>query len=144
MSGWLLIRDDLFYCRHHHDHQDRQQATEINHCHIIPPPTVAAKTAHRHQNCRYWECTVLQPETKEGHCRLGWSLATGSLQGPVGYDKSSYAYRDIAGSKARNDELTAVSSSFVPSSVRSFSGLIFAHEAMAKVEVGSPACWRLL
>lgn len=48
---------------------------------------------------RYWECTILPPETKEGHCRLGWSLSTGSLQGPVGYDKSSYAYRDIAGSK---------------------------------------------
>ncbi|CAN0317253.1 unnamed protein product, partial [Hapterophycus canaliculatus] len=47
----------------------------------------------------YWECTVLPPETKEGHCRLGWSLPTGSLQAPVGYDKSSYAYRDIAGSK---------------------------------------------
>lgn len=48
---------------------------------------------------RFWECTVLPPETKEGRCRLGWSLSTGSLQGPVGYDKSSYGYRDIAGSK---------------------------------------------
>lgn len=47
----------------------------------------------------YWECTVLSPETKEGHCRLGWSRRTGSLQAPVGYDKSSFAYRDIAGSK---------------------------------------------
>ncbi|CAN0036101.1 unnamed protein product [Pylaiella littoralis] len=47
----------------------------------------------------YWECTVLRPVTKDGHCRLGWSLPTGSLQGPVGYDKSSYAYRDTAGSK---------------------------------------------
>ena len=42
---------------------------------------------------------MLPPETREGHCRLGWSLSTGSLQAPVGYDKSSYAYRDIAGSK---------------------------------------------
>ncbi|CAM9910014.1 unnamed protein product, partial [Sphacelaria rigidula] len=47
----------------------------------------------------YWECTVLPPETPQGHCRLGWSRRTGSLQAPVGYDKYSYAYRDIAGSK---------------------------------------------
>ncbi|CAN0125293.1 unnamed protein product [Ectocarpus sp. 8 AP-2014] len=50
----------------------------------------------------YWECTVLPPETTEGHCRLGWSLPAGKLQGPVGYDKFSYAYRDIAGSKVHD------------------------------------------
>lgn len=42
---------------------------------------------------------MLPPETPQGHCRLGWSRRTGSLQAPVGYDKYSYAYRDIAGSK---------------------------------------------
>ncbi|CBN77514.1 conserved unknown protein [Ectocarpus siliculosus] len=50
----------------------------------------------------YWECAVLPPETTEGHCRLGWSLPAGKLQGPVGYDKFSYAYRDIAGSKVHD------------------------------------------
>lgn len=47
---------------------------------------------------------MLPPETREGHCRLGWSLSPGSLQGPVGYDKFSYAYRDIAGSKVHGED----------------------------------------
>ena len=34
-----------------------------------------------------------------GHVRLGWSMRTGDLQAPVGYDKWSYAVRDINGSK---------------------------------------------
>lgn len=34
-----------------------------------------------------------------GHVRLGWSMRTGDLQAPVGYDKWSFAIRDIGGSK---------------------------------------------
>ena len=34
-----------------------------------------------------------------GHVRLGWSMRTGDLQAPVGYDKWSYGVRDIGGSK---------------------------------------------
>jgi len=33
------------------------------------------------------------------HVRLGWSMRTGDLQAPVGYDKWSYGVRDIHGSK---------------------------------------------
>lgn len=33
------------------------------------------------------------------HVRLGWSMRTGDLQAPVGYDKWSYGIRDIQGSK---------------------------------------------
>jgi len=33
------------------------------------------------------------------HVRLGWSMRTGDLQAPVGYDKWSYGIRDINGSK---------------------------------------------
>jgi Set1/Ash2 histone methyltransferase complex subunit ASH2 len=33
------------------------------------------------------------------HVRLGWSMRTGDLQAPVGYDKWSYGVRDIGGSK---------------------------------------------
>ncbi len=33
------------------------------------------------------------------HVRLGWSMRTGDLQAPVGYDKWSYGIRDIEGSK---------------------------------------------
>jgi Set1/Ash2 histone methyltransferase complex subunit ASH2 len=32
-----------------------------------------------------------------GHLRLGWSMRTGDLQAPVGYDKWSYALRDLGG-----------------------------------------------
>lgn len=31
--------------------------------------------------------------------RLGWSMRTGDLQAPVGYDKWSFGFRDIGGSK---------------------------------------------
>ncbi|CAJ1935396.1 unnamed protein product [Cylindrotheca closterium] len=34
-----------------------------------------------------------------GHARLGWSMRTGDLQAPVGYDKWSFGLRDIGGSK---------------------------------------------
>ena len=34
-----------------------------------------------------------------GHVRLGWSMRTGDLQAPVGYDKWSFGLRDIGGSK---------------------------------------------
>ena len=33
-----------------------------------------------------------------GHVRIGWSMRTGDLQAPVGYDKWSYGIRDIDGS----------------------------------------------
>ena len=33
------------------------------------------------------------------HVRLGWSMRTGDLQAPVGYDRWSYGIRDIEGSK---------------------------------------------
>lgn len=34
-----------------------------------------------------------------GHCRLGWATKKAELQGPVGYDSHSFAYRDIGGVK---------------------------------------------
>ena len=38
------------------------------------------------------------PPAVGGHVRLGFSMRTGDLQGPVGYDKWSYGIRDIGGS----------------------------------------------
>lgn len=46
----------------------------------------------------YYEATITQLGDT-GHCRLGWSSAKGELQGPVGYDEHSFAYRDLEGSK---------------------------------------------
>ena len=34
-----------------------------------------------------------------GHVRIGWSMRTGDLQAPVGYDRWSYGFRDILGSR---------------------------------------------
>ena len=34
-----------------------------------------------------------------GHVRIGWSMRTGDLQAPVGYDQWSYGFRDILGSR---------------------------------------------
>jgi hypothetical protein len=42
------------------------------------------------------------------HFRVGWSTRQGELEGPVGFDKFSFGYRDMNGSKVhdsvRNDE----------------------------------------
>jgi SPRY domain len=38
------------------------------------------------------------PAQVGGHVRIGWSMRTGDLQAPVGYDKWSYGIRDIGGS----------------------------------------------
>jgi Set1/Ash2 histone methyltransferase complex subunit ASH2 len=44
------------------------------------------------------EETGAKPTPIGGHVRLGWSMRTGDLQAPVGYDKWSYGIRDIEGS----------------------------------------------
>jgi SPRY domain len=38
------------------------------------------------------------PPQVGGHVRIGWSMRTGDLQAPVGYDKWSYGIRNIGGS----------------------------------------------
>lgn len=40
------------------------------------------------------------PPQVGGHLRIGWSMRTGDLQAPVGYDKWSYGLRSIGGSKS--------------------------------------------
>ena len=42
--------------------------------------------------------------TGDTHVRIGWSTRQGELQGPVGFDKWSYGYRDINGSKCNNSK----------------------------------------
>ncbi|KAL7576358.1 hypothetical protein ACA910_018171 [Epithemia clementina (nom. ined.)] len=39
-----------------------------------------------------------------GHFRVGWSMRTGELQAPVGYDRWSFAIRDIGGSIITNSK----------------------------------------
>ena len=39
-----------------------------------------------------------------GHVRIGWSMRTGDLQAPVGYDKWSYGLCDIKGSKIHDSK----------------------------------------
>ncbi|GMI00576.1 hypothetical protein TrVE_jg2457 [Triparma verrucosa] len=62
--------------------------------------------AHVH----YWECLIINggkitqkptedPDDVEPGVRVGVAMRTGDLQGPVGFDKWSYGYRDINGSK---------------------------------------------
>ena len=44
------------------------------------------------------------PHSVGGHVRMGWSMRTGELQAPVGYDRWSYGYRDILGSRVHNSK----------------------------------------
>jgi len=50
-----------------------------------------------HRGSYYWELEVIQ-SGPDSHIRVGWSTRQGELQGPVGFDQHSYAYRDVAGS----------------------------------------------
>lgn len=45
-----------------------------------------------------------QKQMLGGHVRLGWSMRTGELQAPVGYDRWSYGIRDIMASKIHNSQ----------------------------------------
>mmetsp|Transcript_4177 Transcript_4177/g.6517 ORF Transcript_4177/g.6517 Transcript_4177/m.6517 type:complete len:365 (-) Transcript_4177:71-1165(-) len=71
-------------------------------CWIMPGPTVDEIKDILPSNAR------LAPKLKEqlqkgenpgAHMRIGWSTRLGDLQAPVGYDKWSYGYRDISGSR---------------------------------------------
>lgn len=46
----------------------------------------------------YFEVRVVRTGAS-GHARLGWATESGDLQAPVGYDGSSYGYRDVDGCK---------------------------------------------
>jgi len=57
-----------------------------------------------HGGAYYWEVLILEPESdpENAHIRLGWSTRQGELNAPVGFDKWSYGYRDINGSKCHD------------------------------------------
>eukprot|EP00047_Mylnosiga_fluctuans_P007419 m.253233 g.253233 ORF g.253233 m.253233 type:complete len:493 (+) comp18232_c0_seq1:45-1523(+) len=64
--------------------------------------SVLASTGVNHGRW-YYEATVLPGERlvdrPEPHVRIGWSLNISNLQGPCGFERSSYAWRDTDGSK---------------------------------------------
>jgi Set1/Ash2 histone methyltransferase complex subunit ASH2 len=74
--------------------QAPQQPQQSASSSVDPPATASASSSASQQQ--------QQPPGKRarvgGHVRLGWSMRTGELQAPVGYDKWSYAIRDIGGS----------------------------------------------
>lgn len=47
--------------------------------------------------CWYWECAVASDRPAGCHYRVGWATKKAPLQAPVGYDRWSFAYRDVAG-----------------------------------------------
>jgi len=60
-----------------------------------------------HAGAYFWEAKVLQPVlggvgTEGAHVRLGWSTRQGALQAHVGFDKWSFGYRDLNGSKCHH------------------------------------------
>lgn len=58
-----------------------------------------------HNGAYYWECQIVPTFDDGAHVRLGWSSRQGELQAPVGYDKFSFAYRDISGERSQNTTL---------------------------------------
>ena len=65
---------------------------------------MARATHGVHRGEYYWECQILPSKDPNAHVRIGWSTEKGELQAPVGYDKFSFAYRDIEGSKVHNSQ----------------------------------------
>lgn len=55
-----------------------------------------------HNGSYFYEVLVHEARGENAHLRLGWSTRQGNLQAPCGYDKWSFGYRDIAGSKIHN------------------------------------------
>ena len=62
-----------------------------------------------HNGLYIWEAEILPPigcmneeEKSECHIRLGWSTRQAPLQAPVGYDKKSFGYRDLCGSRVHD------------------------------------------
>ena len=62
-----------------------------------------------HNGFYFWEAEILPPlnctseeEKTECHVRLGWSTRQAPLQAPVGYDKKSFGYRDLCGSRVHD------------------------------------------
>jgi Set1/Ash2 histone methyltransferase complex subunit ASH2 len=80
---------------------------------ILEPPSVSEIVASLPTNARMGKMLQQQmqqaiqeeqenaPKTSTfgGHVRLGFSMRTGDIQAPVGYDKWSFGIRDIGGSK---------------------------------------------
>jgi len=82
---------------------------------VLPPPSIEQIQASLPPNVRLGP--KLQQQLQElsksntednttatnnqtgGNLRIGWSMRTGDLQAPVGYDKWSYGLRDISGSR---------------------------------------------
>ncbi len=75
----------------------------------------------------YWECEVLDPpvppaeDAETPHYRLGWSTKQGDTQSFVGYDKHSFGYRDVEGSKVhKSDRVDGYGEAFGPGDVIGF------------------------
>ena len=47
---------------------------------------------------------MLPPVGGEGHVRVGWAAVTGELQGPVGYDRWSFGFRDLSGARVHQSK----------------------------------------
>lgn len=73
-----------------------------------------------HVGAYFWEAEISASSTpmadadvecrhsvSDKHIRLGWSTRQGPLQAPVGYDKNSFAYRDIDGNYTYANESIA-------------------------------------
>lgn len=74
-------------------------------CKGPPPPggfRMVRATHGANHGSYFWETEILIPSSQPAHVRIGWSTSKGELLGPVGYDKFSYSYRDVNGSKVHD------------------------------------------
>lgn len=80
---------------------------------------MARATHGVHNGGYYWETMIVPSDRadQQGNVRVGWSTRLGELQAPAGYDKHSYGYRDLDGSKTHNGNRVNFGASFGPGDV---------------------------
>ena len=89
-----------------------QQGPTVDEIKSLFPPNVRLAPKLKQQlmqtTSKSGESSTTNPQTPStavgGHTRIGWSTRLGDLQAPVGYDKWSYGYRDIQGSRVHNSK----------------------------------------
>ena len=78
--------------------ENLQAAVEWEETQAAKQPPNIDMTDENSSKRRKVEENINPPPQVGGHVRIGWSMRTGDLQAPVGYDKWSYGIRDIDGS----------------------------------------------
>jgi len=78
---------------------EKQQKLEEEDANFVKPTKRGKNTQKNNSPMPFHDETEPGKIMMGGHVRIGWSMRTGDLNAPVGYDRWSYGLRDIMGSR---------------------------------------------